>query len=418
MVWLARCRRAHVVHAAPLSVPARAVSVRPHTASVRAISKDKSPTMQDGPAGQGSETDRAPLLRIEAMTKRFIGIVAVDRVSLDVKPGEFVALLGPSGCGKTTLLRMLAGFERPDEGRIVLDGEDITATPPYRRPVNMMFQSYALFPHLTVAGNVAFGLKQEGMARTEIEARVDEALRTVRLEGLGSRRPHQLSGGQRQRVALARALVKRPKLFLLDEPLAALDKKLREETQSELRELQRRLGVTFIIVTHDQEEAMAMASRIAVMNEGRIVQVAPPAQMYEQPNSRWVARFIGDINLFDAAIVEASSSHLVAESAIAGRLRANAVPGVAAGTSVTIAVRPEKMHVLRAAPAMPENVVAGTVADIGYLGDFSLYKVRLDGGEIVKAAIANVSRRAEPAPQVGERVFVDWPPDAAVVLTS
>ncbi|MGE3144227.1 MAG: ABC transporter ATP-binding protein [Pseudorhodoplanes sp.] len=377
--------------------------------------------MQDGVAGSDPDktgrTSGAPLLRIETVTRRFVGITAVDRVSLDVGRGEFVALLGPSGCGKTTLLRMLAGFERPDEGRIVLDGEDITAAPPHRRPVNMMFQSYALFPHLSVAGNIAFGLKQEGMARAEIEARVQESLRTVRLEGLGARKPQQLSGGQRQRVALARALVKRPKLFLLDEPLAALDKKLREETQSELRELQRRLGVTFIIVTHDQEEAMAMASRIAVMNEGRIVQVAPPTRIYEQPNSRWVAQFIGDINLFDARAVEATAAHLVAESGIAGRLRASGMPGVAPGMAVTVAVRPEKMHVLRTAPAAAENVIAGTVADIGYLGDFSLYKVKLDGGQTVKAAIANVSRRAEPAPQVGERVFVDWPSEAAIVLT-
>jgi putrescine transport system ATP-binding protein len=358
-----------------------------------------------------------PLLSIEAVTRRFIGITAVDRVSLDIMQGEFVALLGPSGCGKTTLLRMLAGFEAPDEGRIVLDGEDITVTPPYRRPVNMMFQSYALFPHLTVAGNIAFGLKQEGLARGEIDARVNEALRTVRLEGLGHRKPQQLSGGQRQRVALARALVKRPKLFLLDEPLAALDKKLREETQSELRELQRRLGVTFIIVTHDQEEAMAMASRIAVMNEGRIVQVAPPSQIYEQPNSRWVAQFIGDVNLFEATVAENAAPHLVADSAIAGRLRAMHLPDLLPGAAIAVAVRPEKIQISRAASQAGENTVSGFVADIGYLGDFSLFKIRLDDGAVIKAALANVSRRTEAAPRIGERVVLDWLPNAAIVLT-
>ena len=243
-------------------------------------------------------------MRFEAVTKRFGDFTAVDNLSLDLYEREFFALLGPSGCGKTTLLRMLAGFETPDQGRVLLDGEDISPIPPYRRPVNMMFQSYALFPHLTVEGNIAFGLKQDGLPKSEIATRVAEGLALVRLEAFGKRKPHQLSGGQRQRVALARALVKRPRVFLLDEPLAALDKKLREETQFELMDLQSKLGLTFIIVTHDQEEAMTMADRIGVMNHGRLSQVATPSELYEQPNSRWVADFIGDVNLVEGRLVE------------------------------------------------------------------------------------------------------------------
>ncbi len=245
-----------------------------------------------------------PLARFDAVSKHFSGVTAVDGVSLDIYQGEFFALLGPSGCGKTTLLRMLAGFEAPDAGRILLDGEDLTGVPPHRRPVNMMFQSYALFPHLTVAGNVAFGLKQDGLPKQEVNARIAEMLALLRLEGLEARKPHQLSGGQRQRVALARALVKRPRVLLLDEPLAALDKKLRGETQFELMRLRERLGLTFVIVTHDQEEAMTVADRIGVMNQGRLIQVATPAEIYEQPNSRWVAGFIGDVNLIEGRVVE------------------------------------------------------------------------------------------------------------------
>ena len=258
-----------------------------------------------------------PLVRFENVSKRFAGVAAVDRVSLDIFEGEFFALLGPSGCGKTTLLRLLAGFETPDEGRILLDGEDIARVPPHRRPVNMMFQSYALFPHLTVAGNVAFGLKQEGLPKPEIAARVAEMLALVKLDGLGERKPHQLSGGQRQRVALARSLVKRPRVLLLDEPLAALDKKLRGETQFELMQLQQKLGLTFIIVTHDQEEAMTVADRIGVMNGGSLIQVATPSGIYEQPNSRWVADFIGEVNLIEGRVREAGPDATIVESAIA-----------------------------------------------------------------------------------------------------
>jgi putrescine transport system ATP-binding protein len=264
---------------------------------------------------------------------------------------------------------------------------------------------------------VAFPLQAQGSSREEIAQRVGEVVKMLNIESLLSLRPGSLSGGDRQRVALARALVKRPKLFLLDEPLAALDKKLREETQSELRELQRRLGVTFVIVTHDQEEAMAMASRIAVMNEGRVVQVAPPAEIYEQPNSRWIAQFIGDVNLFEAKVVADASPFLVAESAVAGPLHALRPAGVSPGADIAIAVRPEKIHISRETKRPPANAVSGVVSDIGYLGDFSLYKVRLDNGAILKAAMANVSRRAEPPPALGERVTLDWPAEAAIVLT-
>ena len=249
-----------------------------------------------------------PLLRIEGVSKRFGAFTAVDNLSLDIYQGEFFALLGPSGCGKTTLLRLIAGFEQPSAGRILLDGVDLAPVPPHRRPVNMMFQSYALFPHLTVEANVAFGLKQEGLPRPEIAERVAEMLALVKLTGFGRRKPHELSGGQRQRVALARSLVKRPRVLLLDEPMAALDKKLRGETQFELMELQRRLGLTFIIVTHDQSEAMTVADRIAVMDRGRLMQVAPPAEIYERPNSRWVADFIGSVNLFEGRLGDDGAS--------------------------------------------------------------------------------------------------------------
>jgi len=358
-----------------------------------------------------------PLVRFDNVSRRFGDVAAVDRLSLDVYRNEFFALLGPSGCGKTTLLRMLAGFETPDEGRVLLDGRDIVATPPHRRPVNMMFQSYALFPHLSVAGNIGFGLRQDGLAKAAIAARVDEMLALVRLEGLGGRKPDQLSGGQRQRVALARSLAKSPQVLLLDEPLAALDKKLREDTQFELTDLQARLGLTFIIVTHDQEEAMTVAHRIAVMDKGRIVQVAPPVEIYEQPRSRWVAEFIGDVNLIEGAVLEAADGEAVIVDNTGRRHRIAA--DVTAGARVVVAVRPEKICI-QAAPALPDagNAVRGRVRDIAYLGGVSIYKVRLDDGAVIKASAANVSRVTGQTVGVDDDVWLSWPPDAAVVLES
>jgi putrescine transport system ATP-binding protein len=358
----------------------------------------------------------APLVRFEAVSKRFSGLSAVAALSLDIFQGEFFALLGPSGCGKTTLLRLLAGLEMPDEGRVLLDGHDLASVPPHRRAVNMMFQNYALFPHLDVERNVAFGLRQDRLPKAEIAARVAAMLALVKLAGFEKRKPHQLSGGQRQRVALARALVKRPRVLLLDEPLAALDKKLRGETQFELMHLRQQLGLTFLIVTHDQEEAMTVADRIGVMDQGRLVQVATPPEIYERPNSRWVADFIGDVNLIEGRLVEAGESASTIMSAHAGKLRA-AATDARAGDTVWVAVRPEKVRISHEAPAAAAvNCVAGQVWDIGYLGDLSIYKVRLDNGFVMKAAAANMTRLIERPFGWDERVWLSWAPDAGVVL--
>jgi len=366
-------------------------------------------------------TDRnlQPLLRIEVVSKRFGEFLAVNQLSLEVYQGEFFALLGPSGCGKTTLLRLIAGFEQPSTGRILLDGVDLTPVPPHRRPVNMMFQSYALFPHLTVEGNVAFGLKQEGLPKNEIAARVADMVALVKLESFGRRKPHELSGGQRQRVALARSLVKRPRVLLLDEPMAALDKKLRGETQFELMDLQRSLGLTFIIVTHDQSEAMTVADRIAVMDRGRLIQVAPPAEIYERPNSRWVADFIGSVNLFEGRV---GSDEGTIEGTALGRLRAAGKINVEPGATVWVAVRPEKVRLARYEvgrheQAVAENGVAATVVDIGYLGDLSLYRLRTETGVALQAAIANSEPLIARGIGWNDKVWLSFAPEAAIVLT-
>src|SRR5438477_3265670 len=323
-----------------------------------------------------------PLLRIEGVSKNFGSFRAVDRLSLDIGAGEFFALLGPSGCGKTTLLRMLAGFETPDEGRILLDGRDIAPVLPHERPVNMMFQNYALFPHLSVRDNIAFGLKRAGMAKADINSRVAEMVALVKLEGLEKRKPDQLSGGQRQRVALARSLARRPQVLLLDEPLAALDKKLRESTQHELMELQRRLGMTFIIVTHDQEEAMTMAGRIGVMDAGRLDQVATPRDLYEAPASRWIAEFVGDINLFEGQVGAVENGRLAISTRDAGTVYVAEPRTPLTKSVVSVAIRPEKVKLSRRAPAADGvsatafNRLEGVITDVSYLGGVTTYKVK------------------------------------------
>ncbi len=359
---------------------------------------------------------QASYLRIEGVVKRYApgAAAAVDGVSLDIAAGEFFALLGPSGCGKTTLLRMLAGFETPDEGRILIDGVDMAGVPPYRRPINMMFQSYALFPHMTAAANVGFGLKQDRVPAAERAARVAAMLELVKLARLAGRKPHQLSGGERQRVALARALAQEPKLVLLDEPLAALDRKLREETRFELVRIQQRVGITFLMVTHDQEEAMSMASRIAVMSQGRIVQLGTPQQIYETPANRFVADFIGGVNLFEGRVLRAQGGLLEVESAEAGTTLFVEHGPLPAGSAVAVAVRPEK--IVFAAPAGAPNRLAGRVRGTAYRGEASTYEVELPGGKVLRVTQVNAARRAPPH-GAGEAVALAFAPAAAVVLT-
>ena len=363
-----------------------------------------------------------PLLRIEGVTKRFGNFSAVNLLSLDIRAGEFFALLGPSGCGKTTLLRMLAGFESPDEGRILLAGRDIAQVMPHERPVNMMFQNYALFPHLSVRDNIAFGLKRAGMARSEIATRVAEMVALVKLDGLEQRKPDQLSGGQRQRVALARSLARRPQVLLLDEPLAALDKKLRESTQAELMELQRRLGMTFIIVTHDQEEAMTMASRIGVMNAGRLAQVATPRDLYEAPNSRWVAEFVGDVNLFEGQVISREQGRLKVTTREAGIVTVAEPHQPVAKEIVTVAIRPEKIKLSRRGLAtgadalQAVNRFEGEIAEINYLGGLTAYRIKLDNGVIVRSVMANTARLDGDGYGSRERVAAWFAPDDGVVL--
>ena len=368
-------------------------------------------------AAPWTDPNAKPYVQVDRITKSFGDFKAVDDVSLKIYKGEIFCLLGASGCGKTTLLRMLGGFETPTSGRIFIDGEDMTGVPPYERPVNMMFQSYALFPHMTVEQNVAFGLKQDGLPKREIAARVATMLDLVKLGGFAKRKPHQLSGGKKQRVALARSLVKRPKLLLLDEPLGALDKKLREHTQFELIGLQDQLGVTFVVVTHDQEEAMTLASRIGVMDHGEIVQAGTPSEIYEFPNSKFVADFVGSVNIFEGKLVEDEPEFVrIASDELGGTIYVSHGISAAPGAVVWAAVRPEKVFMSTAPPEGTDNVVRGAVQDIAYLGDLSIYLVKLPTGKVVRVTQPNTSRHAE-AITWDQQVYLTWDPSSPVVVT-
>lgn len=369
-----------------------------------------------------------PIISFRNVVKRFGSMVAVDNVSLDIEPGEFFALLGPSGCGKTTLLRMLAGFEVPTEGSVLIDGQDMGSTPPNRRPVNMVFQSYAVFPHMTVADNVAYGLKIDGIDATEREVRVKEALDLVQLGHLGQRKPDQLSGGQRQRVALARALIKKPKVLLLDEPLSALDAKLREAMRFELSQLQQKVGITFIMVTHDQDEALAIASRIAVMHKGAIAQLGTPSDLYEFPANRFVADFIGSVNMFEGTLAKETPDEAVVSCPDLAPHNVH-LPHAVSGqqdTPVWIAIRPEKMslHKESATPPTPPecpagcNVTKGTIREISYLGDCSIYHVQTPNGRLIRVSRPNRSRYDQESFNWNEPVWVSWVGSSPVVLLS
>ena len=363
------------------------------------------------------DKDAVPLVRFEHVTKRFGSFTAIDNLTLDIYEREFFALLGPSGCGKTTIMRLLAGFETPSEGRILLEGKDLSGMAPHKRPVNMMFQSYALFPHLTVENNIAFGLKQDKRPRAEIAGRVNEMLELVQLQDFRTRKPHQLSGGQRQRVALARALAKSPRLLLLDEPLGALDRKLREQTQFELMDIQEKLGLTFIIVTHDQEEAMTVASRTAVMDHGRIVQVDPPHVVYESPNSRYVADFIGDVNLIEGRVTSVENG-LVRLGWAGGKddLLINSDMAVNTGDRLWFAMRPEKIHISSGPPEQADNTVGGTVLDIAYAGNTTTYHVDIGNGLIIKTQETNRRHRVNRTITWEDRVWLGWTRNAGVLL--
>jgi len=365
------------------------------------------------------DPDAVPFIEFRNVTKRFGDFTAVNSLSLKIFEREFFALLGGSGCGKTTMMRMLAGFETPTEGQVLLAGQDLAGVPPYRRPVNMMFQSYALFPHMSVEANIAFGLKQDKMPKADIEARVAEMLRLTKLEPFAKRKPHQLSGGQRQRVALARSLAKRPKVLLLDEPLGALDRKLREETQFELMDLQEELKMTFLVVTHDQEEAMTMADRIAVMDAGEIVQVATPAEIYETPNSRFVADFIGDVNMIEAKVVETSGDGTRLQAAAADfTIETTQATTARAGDTVWYAIRPEKVRLALGDTADTKtNCAEAVVWDIAYLGDVSIFNSRINDKDILRSTVTNVTRVVERPVTWDDRVILTWERDAGVILT-
>nr|WP_294849021.1 ABC transporter ATP-binding protein [uncultured Sphingomonas sp.] len=370
-----------------------------------------------------------PIISIRNVTKRFGNMTAVDNVSLDIAPGEFFVLLGPSGCGKTTLLRMIAGFEVPTEGQILIDGQDMANVPPNKRPINMVFQSYAVFPHMTVAQNVGYGLKISGVSSSDIKARVAEALELVKLDGLGERKPDQLSGGQRQRVALARSLVMRPKVLLLDEPLSALDAKLRAQMQFELADLQEKVGITFVTVTHDQDEALSLACRVAVMNKGEVSQLAPPSDLYEFPANRFVADFVGSVNLFEGKLTIDEPDRASVDCAGLGKIYLNHGVTGAHGSDVWVALRPEKiyLHVPGSGKAVQEakedapdehNFARGVIKGMSYLGDITLYDIKLDSGAMLRVSRPNLSRRDQDHFTWEDRVSMHWRADSPVVLLS
>ncbi|MBT9386854.1 polyamine ABC transporter ATP-binding protein [Pseudooceanicola sp. CBS1P-1] len=364
------------------------------------------------------EPAREAFLKVERVSKSFGPVQAVSDVSLDIRRGELFSLLGGSGCGKTTLLRMLAGFETPSAGRIYIDGRDVTDVPPYERPVNMMFQSYALFPHMSVEKNIAYGLKHEAMSRAQKDERVRAMLDLVQLSDLGRRKPHQISGGQKQRVALARALARMPKVLLLDEPLGALDKKLREQTQFELSNIQQRTGITFVVVTHDQDEAMTLSDRIAVMRGGAVQQIGTPNEVYEYPSSGFVADFIGSINLYDGSVVKSGAATRVRVPALGREVTVASDKALETGQPVQVAIRPEKISIAARAAPGAENVVTGRIANRGYFGKDTLYRVRLESGEILLASNVNVARAlGSPLSRESEmQVELSFAPQAVVVL--
>ncbi len=371
-------------------------------------------TMTESATDEASEA----YIQIRGVTKKFDAITAVDNVDLNIRRGEILALLGASGCGKTTLLRLLAGFEIPTDGQIAIDGEDMHSIQPYNRPVNMMFQSYALFPHMNVAKNIAFGLKQDRLSRANIKTRVNELLELVHMKSLFNRFPHQLSGGQRQRVALARSLAKSPKLLLLDEPMAALDKKLREQMQLEVVNIIESVGVTCVMVTHDQEEAMTMATRIGVMHDGKILQTGTPHKVYEYPNCRRTAEFIGTVNIFSGTVIENSSDHVIINTPELDReiYVDHGISG-AAGTAVWVAVRPEKMVISTTPPTGNYNHARGKVEEIAYVGGLSVYHIKTPNDMTIRATLANVDRLAKDRITWDDEVYLSWQPSAAVVLT-
>jgi putrescine transport system ATP-binding protein len=381
-------------------------------------------TAHSGAVAALSETpwldpDAEPFIKVRGITKKFGEFVAVNAVDLDIYRGELFCLLGGSGCGKSTLLRMLAGFEEPSSGSILIDGADMSGVPAYERPTNMMFQSYALFPHMTVEKNVAYGLKQDGLPKGEIADRVADMLSLVELQDYARRKPHQLSGGQRQRVALARSLVKKPKLLLLDEPLGALDKRLREQTQFELMNIQDKLGITFVVVTHDQEEAMTLSTRIAVMDAGQFVQIGTPTEIYEFPESRFVADFIGSANMFEGRVAEAGADHVTIETDV-GPMYIDHGMEVTEGAKVWVTVRPEKIHLSKTPPDTDgPNQLRGEVDEIGYLGDVSIYKVRLGDGAVIDVTQPNQIRPRNRTHRITweEEVYLSWDASSAVVLT-